>query len=64
MKTSLIRKTLDNDYGNITVECQSLNTTEDSIVISQINDSIVIGYETIPNLIKHLNTLLREINNG
>lgn len=61
MKTSLIRKTIDSDYGNITIECQSQNTTEDSIVISNMNDSVVVGFNALNKLIEHLTKLKTEL---
>jgi hypothetical protein len=61
MKTSLIRKTFENAYGNISIECESQNTVEDAILLTCMNDSIVIEYSTIPDIIKHLRRLLEEI---
>lgn len=61
MKTSLLRKTIDNCYGDITIECQSQNTIDDAILISCMNDSMVIEYSTIPEIIKHLHKLMQEL---
>jgi len=61
MKTSLIRKTIENCYGNITIECESQNTPEEGIVISCMNDSIVVEHDNIPRLIAHLQILQKEL---
>lgn len=61
MKTSLIRKTIDSSFGNYTVECQSVNCCKGSIIISQMNDNIVIDESSISELIKHLTKLKEEL---
>lgn len=61
MKTSLIRKTISTSFGNITIECESQNTADRAIMISSMNDSIVIDYASIPEIIRHLNTLVSEL---